>query len=500
MLGLAACAGTPNGIEITLSPSVISSLDGTTEVSALVAADSTPISDAAVAMTVTYTDRNGTTHDVPATKGKTDVRGVYHATLTGLTWEGTGSVTISDGKLTGTATFAVLDRTPPKVTILPPTSDLKVGPGLPLDVQVHVTDEIGVSQVYFDGTNNINNGQRSTVIASGAPDVTVTFHTNVPQGAMNGQTIELHALASDLSGNLAAAPPVTLTVDSSISIATAGGLSGSLLTDGTATQLVNPRAIALSSKDGKLYVADQAGTGVCNPSCVWQVDATTGAVTSTPVVVGLGQIEEVAFDATADNMYISDRQSRVVQLAWNGTNAYVTQTVCDNLAQNPPQDPYHLVIDATLGILVVDGNQKEVYQAALPCAATTTATQLTNNSNFDSPRGMAAGAAGEFYVSDNNRNEVFKMTSTGTLSQFQGGIEAPYGMEWLAGGTTQFANTLMVAATGNRTVVSTTGNGTVAAVYLRNGPIDLTVASGTMYIVTEPGNNIRGRIYKVTGF
>ena len=58
----------------------------------------------------------------------------------------------------------------------------------------------------------------------------------------------------------------------------------------------------------------------------------------------------------------------------------------------------------------------------------------------------------------------------------------------------------MVAATSDRIVASTTGHGPLAAVYLRNGPIDLTIAAGTMYIVTTPGNTLRGRIYKVTGF
>lgn len=493
---LAACAS-PSAVEIELAPSVISSLDGTTTLTALLVDDNaTPTSGQAVHVAVAYTDRNGMTHDVPAIDGKTNDRGVFVTTLSDLTWEGTGTVTVTSGaKVTGAATFAVLDRTPPKVTILNPTTDLHVGPGLPVDVQVHAVDEIGIASVSFD--TDAAGGGTTRILASGTTDTTLTFRITVP--ANQTGTIQLFALAQDLSGNRAAAVPLTLTIDPTISIATAPGLMGTLLTDGTATQLVNPRAIAMSSKDNLLYVADQAGTGVCNPSCVWQVDPSTGAVGATPVVVGLGEIEEVTFDATADNLYISDRQNRVVQLAWNGTNAYVTQTVCDNVAQNPPQDPYHLVVDATLGVLAVEGNNKEVVRLAT-CAPTTTAAAFSMNANFDSPRGIAAGAAGEFYVSDNNRGQVYKMTNAGALTTFETNVQGAYGMEWLGASATTFASSLMVAATGDRIVASTTGHGPLAAVYLRNGPIDLTIAAGTMYIVTTPGNTLRGRIYKVTGF
>ena len=494
---VAACAGSPNTVEVTLSPSLISSLDGTTEISAIVAADSTPLADVAVSATVTYTDRNGTAHDVMAPAGKTDQRGAFHATLTGLTWEGTGTVTLAAGKITGDATFAVLDRTPPKITILPPTTDSKVGPGLPVDIQVHVTDEIGVSEVTLDG--GLLGGAQTTVIASGSQDATVTFRMFVPVNATAGPNIHLHALASDLSGNLAAAAEVVLTVDPAISIATPPGLMGSLLTDGSALQLANPRGIAFSSHDGHLYVADQANADPCSPSCVWRVDAATGAIDAAPVFVGTGEVEEVAFDATTDNMYISDRSNRVVRLTWNGSTAYATPTVCDDTSQQKPQDPYHLLFDATLGILVVDGNQKQVMQLAT-CATTTVGTNFAMNPNFDTPRGIAAGAAGEFYVSDAGREVIYKMTNTGALTTFETRINQPYGMEWLAGGASQFKDSLLVASTADRTIESTTGKGPLAATYLRNSPIDLTLASGTLYIVTTPSATNRGRIFKVTGF
>jgi hypothetical protein len=272
---------------------------------------------------------------------------------------------------------------------------------------------------------------------------------------------------------------------------------GALLADGTAQQLNNPRSIAMSSKDGHLYVADQAA-GACNPSCIWRVDATTGVVDAVPILVGTGQIEGVAMDATSDNLYYTDRASRVGRLTWNGTS-YAGGVLCTDTAQQRPQDPYHLVVDATLGLLVVDDNNQEVVRVAT-CATSTIGTAFSVNGNFDSPRGISAGATDELYVSDQNNDRVSKVTNAGAVSNFQSGIQEPYGLEWYAGATMPWSGSLMVASFGDRIVASTKGAGVLAAAYLRNDPIDLTIADGSMYVLTAPSSGNRGRIYKVTGF
>ena len=495
---LAACAD-PNAVQVELSPTVISSLDGTTHVLAVVAADNTPLPDEPVRIEIQYTDRNGTPHPIDPIDAKTNDRGTVDATLTGLSWDGIGTVTVTTGnQLSSSATFTVLDRTPPKIEILPPTTDKKVGPGLPIDVQVHVTDEIGVSEVYLDGTGGID-VQRRTVVTSGALDSTLTFRVAIPANAAAGPTIQLYALAADLSGNYASATAMTLTVDPAITIATPPGLTGTLLVDGTAQQLVNPRSIAFSARDSHLYVTDVAGTGACSPSCVWRVDPATGAIDATPVYVGTGSLEGIELDATGDNMYLSDRQNKITHLAWSGT-AYGTATACNDQTQQRPQDPYHLVFDATLGVLAVDGNRKNVQRMAT-CASTTVSANLSAQDSFDTPRGIALGPAGEIYVSDNGSDRVSKVDrANGTLMPYTGNLDQPYGMEWLAGGTSQFADSLMIASSGARIVTSAKGPAQLAATYLRNSPIDLTLNAGTMYVITMPGFNNRGRIYKVAGF
>jgi len=496
VIATGACSSTPNTVEVALSPSVISSLDGRTTVTALVAEDTTPIADHDVHITIDYVDRNGTPHALDPIDGTTNERGVFTATLEGLAWDGTGKVTVDAGDAIGEATFGVLDRTPPKVTILSPTTDMRVGPGLPVDIQVHVTDEIGVGQVILDTTGDFGNGRRSTTLVSGTLDGTVTFRIDVPTNAAPGPNLKLFALATDLSGNSAVAMPLTLTIDPAIVIATPPGLTGTVLTNGSATALNNPHAIAASPKDGKLYVADVAA-GACADHCIWQVDPANGTVATTPVFVGLGVIEGVAFDATGDNLYYTDRQRRTGRLTWDGT-AYATPVICNNVAVDNPSDPFHLVFDTTLGLLAPDGQRREVVQVAT-CATTTTGTDFTGH-NFDEPRGIALGAAGEIYVSDLAAEEIVRVDRTnGAVTAFESRINNPYGIEWLGASTTPFANSLMVASR-DRIIESTKGAGTTAAAYLRNPPIDLAFIGGTMFVLTTPSQNDRGRIFKVTGF
>jgi hypothetical protein len=210
-LPLIACTSDPNDVVVQLAPEVISSLDGTLSVHTIVLGDRDPLPDTTIDVTVAYTDRNGTAHDIAPATGKTDQSGAFDATLTGLTWDGSGTVTATVGSLTGTATFAVLDRTPPKLEIMPPA---QVRQGTDVRVSVHITDEIGTSQVFFDTSTTFNgqfgNRDRAT-ITSGATDTTVQFDMQVPD-ATAGQMVTLYALGEDLSGNQAAAMPVTVTV------------------------------------------------------------------------------------------------------------------------------------------------------------------------------------------------------------------------------------------------------------------------------------------------
>ncbi|HEU4730716.1 MAG TPA: hypothetical protein VFT22_22630 [Kofleriaceae bacterium] len=214
MLGVTAligCVGDPNDISVQLSPDVISSIDGTLAVHALVLADRDPVAKGkTVDLAIQYTDRNGTVHMIAPISGPTDERGALDATFSGLTWDGTGTVTATSGKATGEATFAVLDRTPPKVAIVPPANN-SVHANADQTINVHVTDEIGVSEAILETSLNGGGRQRTTIVASGSTDVTIPFQVNFNDAAV-GQTVTVYALAGDLSGNEAAATPIMVMV------------------------------------------------------------------------------------------------------------------------------------------------------------------------------------------------------------------------------------------------------------------------------------------------
>jgi hypothetical protein len=225
LLFVTACSAGTDDVTVNLAPDVISSIDGSLSVHALVLAERAPAAGENVEISVDYQDRNGTAHAITPVVGVTDDAGAFDATITGLTWDGTGTVKVAvltgeagspplevDGAaLEATATFAVLDRTPPVVTITPPANG-ELRRGADHTITVHVTDEIGVSQVFFESTGSNGNRDRSSVVASGSTDTTISFDVKVPDAAALGSTITLYALAADLSGNQAAATPITITV------------------------------------------------------------------------------------------------------------------------------------------------------------------------------------------------------------------------------------------------------------------------------------------------
>ena len=205
----------PNNVLVTVSPEVVSSLDGIARVRAVVMSDAEPMPEQPLSLSVDYTDRNGAPHAIAPISGSTDGRGGFEAEISGLDWDGAGTVTVA---VTGVidvaavATFAVIDRTPPSVSITPPTLSRHVTQGQDFTVPVRVQDEIGVSEVFLEASGQLDR-LRSTVVASGSADATVDFELSVPDNAQVGGTITLYALAGDLSGNLAAGTPVVLTVD-----------------------------------------------------------------------------------------------------------------------------------------------------------------------------------------------------------------------------------------------------------------------------------------------
>ncbi len=508
---IAACGSDtppPDGIVVELAPDVISSNEGTIHVRSVVLEGTSARQGELVLLEVSYADRNGVDHVIESVTGESDERGAVEVIFDGFTFEGGGTIRATvlegdqpllddeDSPLSAVASFSVLDLSPPSVTILPPTSDLVVGAGFPVQVAIEVADEIGISEVFFEVDGEVNR-QRSTVVASGETSATVRFDFDVPRDALAGPTITLYALAADLSGNLMAAEPVVLTVDPSADIGVAAGLSGDLLGDGNNNFLEQPAAIAVSPMDGKLYVADNSGNSPCQGACIRVVDPATGAPESGALILGQGTIEGIAFDATGDALFYSDRNDRLVSLSWNsGAQTYDSPASCNDVGAGNPQDPYHLIFDATLGILVTDQQDQRV---KVKGTCDTNDAQDFSDRIFDQPYGIAAGGTGEFYVSDEGTDRVHLMDDQGNLSVFESNFDRPMGIAWLSGGGSEFADSLLVSERDGQTVTSTQGSGKRAVVFLRNDPVDVAVAGDTVYVLTEPSAGDAGRIFVVTG-
>lgn len=207
LLVTSACTDDPSEIVVSLAPDLVSSLDGTTAVRATLLGGRSPIDGEVLDVAVEYTDRNGMLRPIAPATAMTDDKGVAMVTLEGLTWDGSGTVTVTGAGITGMATFAVLDRSPPAVTITPPAANT-VQRGRDITIEVHATDEIGISQVFFG--SSFRSRDRS-LVTSGASDLTLDFDFAVPDVAA-GTTITLSALAEDMSGNQGAAAPITVTV------------------------------------------------------------------------------------------------------------------------------------------------------------------------------------------------------------------------------------------------------------------------------------------------
>jgi hypothetical protein len=211
------CAQTDD-IVVELSPDVISSLDGTAHVRATALSGGESMSGEPMTLTVAYTDRNGVDHAIDSVTGKTGENGVFEGTLVGLTWDGAGTVTAEvskDGKVVdGTATFAVIDRSPPVVTITPPAGNT-IRINTQVSIAVHITDEIGISSASCDttggGNNNNCRGGGRTTFAAGDTDVTVNFDYQASDTQV-GEMVTFYALAGDLSGNLGVASPVVVAI------------------------------------------------------------------------------------------------------------------------------------------------------------------------------------------------------------------------------------------------------------------------------------------------
>ncbi len=510
-------AAKPDAVLVELAPDVVSSAEGSLHVRATVLEGNSPLVGWSVRIQISYLDRNGNTRTFAGPTAETDRTGALEHIFEGLYWEGSGTVTAevlddagqpfvgrTGSAVAGEATFSVLDRTPPVVTILSPAAGNQVGTNLPVQVQVQVDDEIGVSRVHFEAAVLGQGTQtQSTLIASGSTSSTITFDFDTG-GAFAGPTVTLFAMAEDLSGNTTAASPLGLVVDPAITIFVPAPLVATTISQEGANFLANPTAIEISPKDEGgvhyVYVTDVGG-GTCGGSCVWKIHPTTGSVVGAPIITTAGgQFSGIAFDATGDNMYLSERQNRIIRLTHNGMTYATPAAICaDGASTNLAQDPRHLMIDATDGIVVTETNDQNAKMLATAnCAAASTLNDFVATQTFNVPWGVTKMAGGDYLVSDVADDVIYRVTSAGVVSLFETfNLSQPLGMDWLGTSTTSFANSVFTANRNSQFITASQGNLTNRmAAAMRSDPVDLDFYGADLFILAENP----GRIYRVSGY
>ena len=517
LLALAGCERNlskpkPDAVLIELAPDVVSSEDGSLLARATVVEGNTPLRGRSVRMQIAFTDQLGNVRAVPGITGDTDDTGALEHRFAGLDWAGAGTITAEvldgDGEpytrgdvpVASTATFSVVDLTPPEVTIVPPTESLPVGRNLPLDIEVDFTDLMGVSRVTIQAVGEMNSTQ-SRIVASGSSSGSVVFEFDVPGAAVPGPTITLYALAEDLSGNIAAAAPLVLTVDPNILVAVPPGFGATQVAAGNGTFLTNPRSIAFSAKDEMLYIADNSG-GACGRRCVWKVNPATGA--ASVLTTGIGTMEGVAFDATADHIYFTDRQNQILRMTWSAGNMqYESPLLCHD-TNGPPQDPFHLIVDGTTVLVAEQNNQTLMTLDVTDCLGTgVDTTQPADLSDqLDTPWGVAQIPAGDYLMSDEQQDAIFRVQADGTTSLYEGSrLDQPRGIAWVEG-TSTFADSLLIASFNDQRVYSSQGNNSSrTAVSLVHDPVDVAVGSGTwegtVFVLADGG---AGYVFAIDGY
>lgn len=144
------------------------------------------------------------------------------------------------GQTPAAASIAIVADQPPVVTISAPADGTKVKNGDRVNVTVHATDDVGVTQMgYKAGTGDAADAAARTISPSSL-DHAESFGFNVPASAAPNSTITVQASGVDSAGHTVQAAPITLTVLDSIAptVTITGATTGSKVTPGQQTTVV----------------------------------------------------------------------------------------------------------------------------------------------------------------------------------------------------------------------------------------------------------------------
>lgn len=272
----------------------------------------------------------------------------------------------------------------------------------------------------------------------------------------------------------------------------AGPISGPGTDDGPGASALfyYPRATAVDAA-GNVYVADRENSIIRKITAAGVVSTLAGtpamfngpfSADGTGAAARFKRPGGVAVDA-AGNVYVADTDNHTIRKI---TAAGVVTTVAGLAgtpgAVNDPANPLNarfnfpeaIAIDAA-GILYVADMGNHIIRKITPAGAVTTlaggagmAGALDNangaNARFNSPKGIAVTAAGNFiYVADTGNHTIRRITAAGAVDTLAGGAGMAGAVDNANGANARFNSPegITVTAAGNFIYVGDTGNHTV---------------------------------------
>lgn len=319
------------------------------------------------------------------------------------------------------------------------------------------------------GTTAIEDGQVDALdfgkTPTGQPVIRQISLSNPGNFTLHVSSIDLPAGYQMAGGPWQIAPLESLTLDISLTAATAGGYAGDVTIHSDAPDqttftfpvtglVLDPPAVTT------LEATDLMGpTATLNASVnpegsatdvwfEWSLDPEFDGVTVSTQVVPLARPSGIATDS-AGNLYIADTlQHRILKITPGGSTTTLAGAGGAGFADGPGaaaqfNEPIGIVVGAEGTIYVADSKNHRI--RAITAAGTVSTFAglgspgftdgVPSAARFNLPSGLAIDANGTLHVADRDNNRIRKIGPDGTVSTLAGGFDNPIGIALDAAGT-----------------------------------------------------------------
>ncbi len=327
-------------------------------------------------------------------------------------------------------------------------------------------------------------GQTFTVTQAIYPLVSALAGGAMPPTAAPGASVSIpvsYGVAADVSGNVYFPSPNLNAVfkadPSTVVIRIAGtGVAGQPGDGGPAltAQLNGPNGVAVDAS-GNVYIADTSNYRIRKVDTSGNISTVAGDGAygysgdgGAATAARIGSPYGLAVDSSG-NLYVSDISHNVVRMvagsgmiatvAGNGTSGYSGDSGAATSAEL--RNPYGLAVDASGNLYIADYGNQRIRKVDSSGIITTVAGNgisgfsgdggAATSAELSFPTGVAANAAGAFYVADGYENRVRMVSTSGIITTVAGNGVSGFSGDGGAATGAQLANPESVA-------VDTSGN------------------------------------------